>query len=143
MFALILVVLARPMHIGSSPCARCTLFAGITMRPAATSSRTISGVRWGSRCATRSISGVTVPSRACSSWVTGTKPSGAHQLPSARRDQSRGMKSQAVRSDGGGMPGVSGELNASGRPSCGGFAKLPGVVPWPRLDGFEPARGSA
>ena len=53
------------------------------------------------------------------------------------------MKSHAVRGDGGGMPGVSGELNARGRPSCGGFAKLPGVVPWLRLDGFEPPRGSA
>ena len=100
MLALILVVLARPMHIGSRPWARCTLFAGITMRPAATSSRTISGVRCGSRSATRSISGVTVPSRACSSCVIGTKPSGAHQRPSASRRQSRGMKSHAVRGDG-------------------------------------------
>ena len=143
MFALILVVLARPMHIGSRPQARCTLFAGITMRPAATSSRTISGVRWGSRWATRSISGVIAPSRACSSCVTGTVPSGARQVPSAFRDQSGGMKSQAVRGDGGGMPGVSGELNASGRPNSGGFAKLPGVVPWRRLDGFAPPWGSA
>jgi hypothetical protein len=39
------------------------------------------------------------------------------------------MKSHAVRGEGGGMPAVSGELNASGPPSCAGFAKLPGVVP--------------
>ena len=41
------------------------------------------------------------------------------------------------------MPGVSGELNASGRPSSGVFAKLPGVVPWPRLEGLAPPRGSS
>jgi hypothetical protein len=53
------------------------------------------------------------------------------------------MKSQAVCGDGGGIPGVSGELKASDRPTCPGFAKLPGVVPWPRLDGFPPPVGSA
>jgi hypothetical protein len=52
------------------------------------------------------------------------------------------MKSHAVRGDAGGIPGVSGELNASGRPTCGGFAKLPGVVPCARLDGFAPLLGN-
>ncbi len=112
------------------------------MRPAATSSRTISAVRWGSRSATRSISGVTLPSRACSSCVIGTKPSGGCQLPSANCSQSRGMKSHAVRGEGGGIPGVSGELNASGLPTSGAFAKLPGVVPCARLEGLEPPSGS-
>jgi hypothetical protein len=53
------------------------------------------------------------------------------------------MKSHAVRGDGGGMPGVSGELNARGCPTSGGFAKLPGVVPWRQLDGFALLPGSA
>ena len=39
MLALILHVAAMPMPIGSSRPARCTLFAGMTIRPAATSSR--------------------------------------------------------------------------------------------------------
>jgi hypothetical protein len=74
------------------------LLAGTIIRPAATSSRTCSGVRWPSRSATRRISGVTMPRRAFSSWVTArSAPRGA------------GLKSQAVFSDGGGMPGVSGE----------------------------------
>ena len=141
MFALTLVRLALPMHIGSSPQARWLMLAGITMRPAATSFRTASGERCGSRSATRRICGVTVPSRACSSWVAGTKPSGASQrLPS--RVQSAGMKSQAVLSDGAGMPGVSGELNVSGPPIWLWFAKLPGVVPSPREDGLSPTGGS-
>jgi len=53
------------------------------------------------------------------------------------------MKSQAERGETGGMPGVSGELKASGLPTAAGWAKLPGVVPWPRLDGFPPPRGSS
>ena len=39
------------------------------------------------------------------------------------------MKSQAVREDISGMPGVSGEEKARGPPMSGGFAKLPGLVP--------------
>jgi hypothetical protein len=69
-------------------------------------------------------------------------PSGGCQLPSASWRQSTGMKSHALRGDGGGMPGVSGELNVRAVPTRGGFAKLPGVVPWPRLDGLDPPRGS-
>ena len=100
------------------------------MRPAATSSRTCSADRCGSRSATRSISVVMCPSRACSSCVIGSKPSGATAKPvEASRVQPLGRKSQAVLSDGGGMPGVSGELKLSGPPMSGGFAKLPGVVP--------------
>jgi hypothetical protein len=45
------------------------------------------------------------------------------------RVQSGGMKSHAVRGEGGGMPGVSGELKLCAPPTCGAFAKLPGVVP--------------
>ena len=142
MLALILVRLARPMAIGSRAPAACTRLAGITMRPAATSSRTCSAVRWGSRSATRRISGVIAPSRACSSWVTGSKPAGACQRPSASRRQSGGMKSQAVLCEGGGMPGASGELKARLPPSWGGLAKLPGVVPCAPLDGSAPPGGS-
>ena len=40
MLAFTLQRAAMPMHIGSSRPARCTLFAGITIRPAATSLRT-------------------------------------------------------------------------------------------------------
>ena len=65
--ALIFVRPARPMHVGSSSHCRWTRLAGITMRPAATSSRTCSALRWSSRSATRTISGVMLPSRACSS----------------------------------------------------------------------------
>ena len=53
------------------------------------------------------------------------------------------MKSQAVASDGAGMPGVSGELKVSGPPICGRSAKLPGVVPSALLDGFWPRGGSS
>ena len=128
------------------------------MRPAATSSRISAGVRCGSRSATRFISGVTIPSRACSSWVIGSKPSGAQirtrsraRAPDARtrrgarrravRVQSSGMKSQAVLSEGCGMPGVSGEEKVRAPPTCGGFAKLPGVVPWSVEDGLLPRPG--
>jgi hypothetical protein len=52
------------------------------------------------------------------------------------------MKSQAVRSEGAGMPGVSGELNASGLPSWLGLAKLPGVVVEGVVPGFPPTGGS-
>ena len=45
MLALILVIDARPMHIGSSLYLRCTLLAGMIIRPAATSSRICSGVK--------------------------------------------------------------------------------------------------
>ncbi len=45
MLALILQRAAMPMPIGSSRLARCTLLAGMTIRPAATSSRTSSGAR--------------------------------------------------------------------------------------------------
>ena len=50
------------------PAGRCTLLAGITIRPAATSSRISSGER-SSRWATNSISGVIWPARAASSCV--------------------------------------------------------------------------
>ncbi len=68
MFALILHFAAMPMHIGSSDWAMCTLFAGMTIRPAATSSR-ISSTGKSSRFAQNSISGVISPARAASSWV--------------------------------------------------------------------------
>ena len=66
--ALIFVRAAMPMPIGLSPLARCTLLAGMTKRPRATSARTNSGWSCSSR-ATDSISGVITPARACSSWV--------------------------------------------------------------------------
>ena len=47
MFALTFVREARPIAIGSSPCSRCTRLAGITMRPAATSSRIFFGCQMG------------------------------------------------------------------------------------------------
>ena len=50
------------------------MLAGMTMRPAATSSRICSGERCGSRSATRRISGVTWPRRAYSNCVAGSKP---------------------------------------------------------------------
>ena len=68
MLALIFVFAAMPMPIGSSRFCRCTLLAGMTIRPRATSLRTNSGSR-PSRLATNSISGVTSPSRADSIWV--------------------------------------------------------------------------
>jgi hypothetical protein len=40
------------------------------------------------------------------------------------------------------MPGASGELKARGPPTCGAFAKLPGVVPWACEDGLWPSGGS-
>ena len=52
------------------------MLAGMTMRPAAISSRIWGAVRWGSRRATRVISGVMMPSRADSSWVMGVKGTG-------------------------------------------------------------------
>ncbi len=78
--------------------------------------------------ATRSISGVTSPRRACSSWVTGSKPSGATANSPSRRQPS-GMKSQAVLPHGAGMPGVSGDEKVSAAPMAGAFANEPGVVP--------------
>ena len=143
MLAFTFVLLARPIAIGSSVKPRCTLFAGITMRPAAISSRTCSAVRCGSRSATRRISRVIAPSRANSSCVEGSKPAGAVAKPvAALRCQPRGRKSHAVFSDGAGIPGVSGELNVSAPPSCGAFAKLPGVVPWAFVDGLFPNAGN-
>ncbi len=68
MLALILVFEAMPMHIGSSRLVRCTLLAGMTIRPRATSSRISSTGRF-SRFATYSISGVIWPPRAISIWV--------------------------------------------------------------------------
>jgi hypothetical protein len=51
------------------------------------------------------------------------------------------MKSQAVFSDAGGMPGASGDEKVQGVPTRAAFAKLPGVVPCPELDGFPPVAG--
>ena len=76
MLALILVFDARPIAIGSSLWRRCAGFAGITMRPAAISSRTCIAVRCGSRSATRFISGVMMPMRALSSCVIAVKDFG-------------------------------------------------------------------
>jgi hypothetical protein len=53
------------------------------------------------------------------------------------------MKSQAVFSDGAGIPAVSGELKLQGVPMRGTRAKLPGFVPWPDDDGFRPSGGSS
>ena len=89
------------------------------MRPAATSSRTCSALRWPSRSATRSISGVIKPSLAFSSCVTAVSIG-----------LGSGLKSQAVLSEGCGMPGVSGEENERGPPICAALAKLPGFVPF-------------
>jgi hypothetical protein len=52
-FAFTLVLLARPMTIGSRFIARWRMFAGMIMRPAAISSRTCSALRCVSRSATR------------------------------------------------------------------------------------------
>jgi hypothetical protein len=64
--ALILQVAATPIHIGFNPAAKWTLFAGMTIRPAATSSRTNSGAIL-SRWAQIAISDVICPDRAASS----------------------------------------------------------------------------
>ena len=151
MFALTLVLLARPMAIGSSEVARWFLFAGITMRPAATSSRTCSAVRCGSRPATRCICGVIVPRRACSSWVEAVKPSGASHASgralffASRHVQSAGMKSHAVLLGSGGMPGVSGEENVAAPVGpgaiAGRLAKEPGVVTPGVFPGLPPTAG--
>ncbi len=61
MLAFTLVFEARPMAMGSRSYFRCTRFAGMINRPAATSSRTCSGVRCDSRSDTLCISGVTNP----------------------------------------------------------------------------------
>lgn len=54
------------------------------------------------------------------------------------------MKSHAVREDGAGMPGVSGDEYVSGPPTSGARAKLPGVVPCPPVEGSSaPCKGSA
>ncbi len=68
MLALILHFAAMPIAMGSSAPAAWTLLAGITMRPAATSSR-INSTGRSSRLATNSISGVISPARADSSCV--------------------------------------------------------------------------
>ena len=60
MLALIFVFAATPIPIGSSRFCKCTLLAGMTIRPRATSRRTNSGSRR-SRVATNSISGVIEP----------------------------------------------------------------------------------
>jgi hypothetical protein len=77
------------------------MLAGMIMRPAAISSRTCSGLRCGSRSATRFISGV-MPCRANSSCVT-----------QSSRGRGSGLKSQAVFADAAGMPGVAAEHSAS------------------------------
>src|SRR5580704_2335302 len=124
------------------------------IRPAATSSRTCSAVRCGSRAATRRISAVIVPSLACSNWVTGEKPAGGTQASDdsysdsnpGLRTQPAGMNSQAVFIDGAGMPGVSGDENVN-RPAAPaamrlGAAKLAGLVPARLDDAFPPNGGS-
>ncbi len=68
--ALIFVRAAMPMHIGSSDLVRCTLLAGITIRPRATSLRISSSGR-SSRWATNFISGVISLFLARSNWVIG------------------------------------------------------------------------
>ena len=70
-----------------------------------------------------------MPRRANSSCVAGWNPAGALQLSSARRLQPGGMKSHAVRMDGAGIPGASGDEKLHAVPMRAGFAKLPGVVP--------------
>ena len=114
-----------------------------------------------------------MPRRALSSWVMGAKPFGwitrrhwprasanstdacaspqqlVHAAPSGfaasvTTDQPSGRKSHAVFMLGAGMPGVSGELNASGPPTSARRAKLPGVVPCASVDGLcAPCIGSA
>src|SRR3954469_14148357 len=109
-----------------------------------------------------------VPSRACSSCVTGTNPGAGVTLRATPRasvkmcdshaahgdeagpaapfsatstDQSSGRKSHAVFSLAAGIPGPSGLENAYAPPISGAFAKLPGVVAVP--PGFPaPRRGT-
>jgi hypothetical protein len=52
------------------------------------------------------------------------------------------MKSQAVLSEGAGIPGVSGEEKARTPPMSGGFAKLPGDVPFFADEGLLPSAGN-
>ena len=172
MLALIFVFDARPIAIGSSLKPRCARFAGITMRPAAISSRTCVAVRCGSRSATRFISGVMTPRRALSSCVIGANDFGwmtrrhwpralansteskaspqqfvhfaCDGSASSTVDQPAGRKSHAVFALGSGMPGVSGDANAYGPPMSARFANEPGVVPCAVDDGLcAPCMGSA
>ena len=84
---------------------------------------------------------VTMPSRACSSCVTGTKPDGGVHFPSTSF-QSGGIKSHAVLPLAAGIPGVSGDEKLSGPPRSAAFAKDPGDVPALREDGLTaPRRG--
>src|SRR5205085_7256767 len=104
---------------GASPAlpARCRLFAGITKRPRATSSRMNSAVTR-SRSATRRISGDTWPRRAASIWVSESivitpatdivsaafreesteHPTDARRRP-ARREQQGGERTSAEAAD--------------------------------------------
>ena len=67
-------------------------------------------------------------------------PGGSTKVP-----HPSGRKSHAVLSDGGGMPGVSGEakVRAPSGPEemVGRRAKLPGVVPWAPEEGLNPSGG--
>ena len=97
-------------------------------------------MRCGSFVATICISGVILPSRACSSCVQAVKPAGAVHASGqwtlsswlAFSVQSSGMKFHAVLSEGAGMLGVSGEVKVrapSGPgPKVGLSANEPGVV---------------
>ena len=61
----------------------------------------------------------------------------------ASRTQSSGMKSHAVLSDGGGMPGVSGELNVHAVPTRPRWANEPGEVPCRSVEGLSPIDGNS
>ena len=127
------------------------MLAGMMRRPAAISSRICVAVRWGSRSATRCISGVMMPRRADSIWVIGVKPSvvitrrvaprasvkvwtlagvssdASHGVVMISVDHPWGRKSHAVLVEGAGMPGVSGEEKVYGPPMSALCAKEPGV----------------
>ena len=53
------------------------------------------------------------------------------------------MKSHAVLSDGGGMPGVSGELNVHAVPTRPRWANEPGEVPCRSVEGLSPIDGNS
>ena len=140
MFAFTLVRLARPIAIGSSWKPACTRLAGMTMRPAATSSRTCSGVRCGSRLG-----------HAPHLRRDGSEPRVlelGHGLEARRRDAEAGRLVAHPAPAAGSprpscptaaaCPACPARLKLSGPPTSGALAKLPGVVPAPVEDGSFP-----
>ena len=94
MLALILHRALMPMPIGCKPSRRCTVFAGMIIRPRATSDRTSSGSRF-SRRATNSISAEITPRRASSICVIIKRPPRTAPLHQPKLSDSLGCGSDS------------------------------------------------